>query len=81
MPRPSGGYTISVMQTGEAIIVSALNAHSQSGTVGLSSGLRRYRELVDRNGGTWSQSDDGTTWSLHVELPRSAMASQAKDIA
>ena len=78
---PSGGYTISVMQTGEAIIVSALNAHSQSGTVGLSSGLRRYRELVDRNGGTWSQSDDGTTWSLHVELPRSAMASQAKDIA
>lgn len=78
---PSGGYTISVMQTGEAIIVSALNAHSQSGAVGLSSGLRRYRELVDRDGVTWSQSDDGTTWSLHVELPRSTMASQAEDVA
>ena len=78
---PSGGYTISVMQTGEAIIVSALNAHSQSGAGGLASGVRRYRELVDRNGGTWSQSDDGITWSLHVELPRGAMASQAEDIA
>lgn len=78
---PSGGYTISVMQTGEAITVSALNTHSRSGAVGLSSGLRRYQELVERNGGTWEQSDDGTTWSLHLELPGSAVASQTEDIA